>query len=197
MKTHTSFCGSRCFEAIELGPFVLLVVAAVQVTLRQPYKARALALGALVATLHLLAALLATAPLADALSVKTTEVALTSGQRMQWLSCEPPSPKTHLVCVHGTFHGAWCFAERWLPRLAEKHGIAAHSISLRGTAGSPCVEKSIKLSTHAVDVAEAIALQLPEKQLALCAHSFGGPGAIEALATDEDLAGRCAGRALL
>ena len=87
--------------------------------------------------------------------------------------------------------------EKWLPRLAEKHGIAAHSISLRGTAGSPCVEKSIKLSTHAADVAEAIALQLPEKQLALCAHSFGGPVAIDALATDENLAGRCAGLALL
>ena len=82
------------------------------------------------------------------------------------------------------------------PRRAARH-IAAHSISLRGTAGSPCVEKSIKLSTHASDVAEAIALQLPEKQLALCAHSFGGPVAIDALATDEDLADRCAGLALL
>ena len=147
--------------------------------------------------MHLLAAIAAAAAVADALSVKTTEVALTSGQRMQWLSCEPPSPKTHLVCVHGTFHGAWCFAEKWLPRLAERHNIAAHSISLRGTAGSPCVEKSIKLSTHASDVAEAIALQLPEKHLALCAHSFGGPVAIDALATDETLADRCAGLALL
>ena len=132
-----------------------------------------------------LAALVATAAAAAALSVETTHVPLASGQRMQWLSCEPQNPKTHLVCVHGTFHGAWCFAERWLPRLAEKHGIAAHSISLRGTAGSPCVEKSITLSQHAADVAEAIDLQLPEKQLALCAHSFGGPVAIEALATDD------------
>ena len=47
---------------------------------------------------------------ADALSIKTTEVALTSGQRMQWLSCEPPSQKTHLVCVHGR-STAWCFAK--------------------------------------------------------------------------------------
>ena len=146
--------------------------------------------------MHLLAAIAAAAAVADALSVKTTEVALKSGQRMQWLSCEPPNPKKHLVCVHGTFHGAWCFAEKWLPRLAERHGIAAHSISLRGTAGSPCAEKSIKLATHARDVAEAIALQLPDQKLHLCAHSFGGPVAIEALATS-NLAERCEGLALL
>ena len=90
-----------------------------------------------------LAALVATATAAAALSVETKHVSLASGQRMQWLSCEPSNPKTHLVCIHGTFHGGWCFAERWLPRLAERHGIAAHSISLRGTAGSPCADKSI------------------------------------------------------
>ena len=144
-----------------------------------------------------LAALVATAAAAAALSVETTHVSLASGQRMQWLACEPQNPKKHLVCIHGTFHGGWCFAEKWLPRLAERHGIAAHSISLRGTAGSPCADKSIKLSTHAADVAEAIALQLPERQLALCAHSFGGPVAIDALATNDNLADRCAGLALL
>ena len=143
-----------------------------------------------------LAALLATATLAAALSVETTHVSLASGQRMQWLACEPQNPKKHLVCIHGTFHGGWCFAEKWLPRLAERHGIAAHSISLRGTAGSPCADKSIKLATHARDVAEAIALQLPNQKLALCAHSFGGPVAIEALATS-NLAERCEGLALL
>ena len=143
-----------------------------------------------------LAALVATATAAAALSVETKHVSLASGQRMQWLSCEPSNPKTHLVCIHGTFHGGWCFAERWLPRLAERHGIAAHSISLRGTAGSPCADKSIKLATHARDVAEAIALQLPDQKLSLCAHSFGGPVAIEALATS-NLADRCEGLALL
>ena len=147
--------------------------------------------------MHLLAALVATATITDALSVKNNAVALKSGQRMQWLSCEPPSPKTHLVCVHGTFHGAWCFAEKWLPGLAERHNIAAHSISLRGTAGSPCVEKSIKLSAHAGRCGRGHCPATAEKQLALCAHSFGGPVAIDALATDEDLAGRCAGLALL
>ena len=81
--------------------------------------------------------------------------------------------------------------------LAEKHGIAAHSISLRGTAGSPCVEKSIKLSSGTL-------VMWPRPLPCNCPRS-NSPSArilledrsLFALATDEDLADRAPASALL
>ncbi|HEV2088733.1 MAG TPA: alpha/beta fold hydrolase [Cryptosporangiaceae bacterium] len=40
-----------------------------------------------------------------------------------------------LLFVHGTRHGAWAFAEHWLPAAAER-GFPAHAVSLRGHGGS-------------------------------------------------------------
>jgi hypothetical protein len=39
-------------------------------------------------------------------------VALSTGLQMEWLSQPAPSAVSHPVLfVHGTFHGAWCWAE--------------------------------------------------------------------------------------
>ena len=40
-----------------------------------------------------------------------------------------------LLFVHGLAHGAWCFAEHWLPAAAER-GFPAYAVSLRGHGGS-------------------------------------------------------------
>jgi len=125
---------------------------------------------------------------AAALAVTKKRVALASGQTLEWLTCAPPNAKTSALCIHGTFHGAWCFAETWLERLAAEHGVAAHAVSLRGTSGSPCAEKSVTLSQHAADVAEAVALEFAEPPF-LVAHSFGGPVALDAIANGLDVAG--------
>ncbi len=39
--------------------------------------------------------------------------------------------RPHLVFIHGAFHGAWCWAEHFLPFFAEQ-GWHSHAISLRG-----------------------------------------------------------------
>jgi hypothetical protein len=41
-----------------------------------------------------------------------------------------------LLFVHGSYHGAWCWAEHWMPFLAGK-GYDTYSVSLRGTSGTP------------------------------------------------------------
>ena len=40
-----------------------------------------------------------------------------------------------LLFVHGVAHGAWCFAEHWLPAAAQR-GYPAYAVSLRGHGGS-------------------------------------------------------------
>ncbi len=43
--------------------------------------------------------------------------------------------KTPLLCVHGIFHGAWCYNEHFLPYLASQ-GFHAGAVSLRGHGAS-------------------------------------------------------------
>jgi pimeloyl-ACP methyl ester carboxylesterase len=48
----------------------------------------------------------------------------------------PRSTRTPPVLfIHGVAHGAWCYAEHWLPATAE-HGYPAYALSLRGHGGS-------------------------------------------------------------
>ena len=41
---------------------------------------------------------------------------------------EVDTGKPPLLFVHGLAHGAWCFAEHWLPAAAE-HGFPAYAVS--------------------------------------------------------------------
>lgn len=54
-----------------------------------------------------------------------SEICLSCGSKLL-----PP-----LVFIHGSYHGAWCWAEHWMPFLAAK-GYETYSISLRGTSGT-------------------------------------------------------------
>ena len=54
------------------------------------------------------------------------------------ISCVPGKPARGappLVLVHGAYTGAWVWAEKFMPRIAE-FGYASHALSLRGHGGS-------------------------------------------------------------
>lgn len=48
---------------------------------------------------------------------------------------EAPSDRPPLLMVHGIAHGAWCYAEHWVPAAAEQ-GWPSYAVSLRGHGAS-------------------------------------------------------------
>jgi pimeloyl-ACP methyl ester carboxylesterase len=77
-----------------------------------------------------------------------------------------------LLFVHGIAHGAWCFAEHWLPAAAEQ-GFPAYAVSLRGHGGSGGSRHvGRNLMRHYVhDVMQTIT-ELPQPPV-LIGHSMG------------------------
>ena len=80
-------------------------------------------------------------------AVERRTVELATGLEMEWLraGAEQPSDGPPVLFVHGTFHGAWCWAEHWMSRFAAAN-IDCHAVSLRGTSGSPSEGATVKLS---------------------------------------------------
>lgn len=80
---------------------------------------------------------------------------------------------TPLLFVHGKWHGAWCWAEHFLPYLA-RHGYHCYALSLRGHAGS---EGHAGLRWHSIadyvaDVTQ-VAAQMNQPPV-IIGHSMGG-----------------------
>ncbi len=93
---------------------------------------------------------------------------------LEILSADPvgarrPHP---LLFVHGAWHGAWCWAEHFLPYFAEQ-GYACHALSLRGHGSSPAKKlRWVPIADYVVDVARvAASLGAPP---VLVGHSMGG-----------------------
>lgn len=86
----------------------------------------------------------------------------------------PTSPRpTPLLFVHGAWHGAWCWAEHFLPYFSA-NGYASHAINLRGHGNSP-IKGSVRfarINEYVADV-EEVAKQLPTAPV-LIGHSMGG-----------------------
>lgn len=62
--------------------------------------------------------------------------------------------KPPLVFLHGSFHGAWCWQEHWMPYFVS-HGYQCVALNWRGTGGTPPPEegtKKIKISEHCEDL---------------------------------------------
>ena len=80
---------------------------------------------------------------------------------------------TPILFVHGAWHGAWCWAEHFLPYFAQ-NGYDAYAVSLRGHGGSSGPKRLSWVSTadYVADVAEA-AQQLPAPPVVV-GHSLGG-----------------------
>jgi len=80
--------------------------------------------------------------------------------------------KPPLLFVHGLAHGAWCFAEHWLPA-AKEQGFPAYALSLRGHGGSGGSQRlgRTMMRDYVHDVLQVIA-SLPQPPI-LVGHSMG------------------------
>eukprot|EP00967_Tisochrysis_lutea_P136871 scaffold244762_cov33-Tisochrysis_lutea.AAC.2 len=112
---------------------------------------------------------------------------LSTGLRMEWLRQPAASPSArHVLLVHGSVHGAWCWAEHWMGYLSDR-GFTAHAVSLRGTSGSPAPEGTMKVfaEQHVNDLrafVEDHLMSTGEPPPTLVGHSFGGAFLYEYLA---------------
>jgi len=81
-----------------------------------------------------------------------------------------------LLFLHGSFHGAWCWAEHWLPYFSSK-GYRSYAISYRGTSGTPAPggAKSVKMEEHLRDLDSFIRRTFPTgPPPVIVSHSLGG-----------------------
>ncbi|XP_074279074.1 uncharacterized protein LOC141604532 [Silene latifolia] len=104
---------------------------------------------------------------------------LPSGLKMEIISQKmnkegEDDEKPPLVFIHGSFHGAWCWAHHWLPFFSH-HGFDCHALSLlaQGESDDPPAKVAGTLETHAADIAHFIKSEL-KSQPVLLGHSFGG-----------------------
>jgi len=95
--------------------------------------------------------------------------------RLEILAQEPQGParSTPLLFVHGAWHGAWCWAEYFLPYFSG-HGYASYALSLRGHGASEghARLRRTRIADYVSDVAQA-ARRLPKSPV-LIGHSMGG-----------------------
>jgi pimeloyl-ACP methyl ester carboxylesterase len=112
---------------------------------------------------------------------KEEQIQLPNGVSMQVISSLPSkkSKRPVLLFLHGSFHGSWCWVERFFPYFVEK-GYPTVAISWRGTGGTPAGDgvKKVKISQH-VDDLTGLLNKLPsivgtDSKPVLIAHSFGG-----------------------
>jgi pimeloyl-ACP methyl ester carboxylesterase len=111
---------------------------------------------------------------------------------MQLMASFPPKSDTVidqpvLLFLHGSFHGAWCWAEHFLPYFCEM-GYPAIALSWRGTGGTfaGANVKKVKLLEHVDDLRCLLTGALPafisthtptpikNSSPVLICHSFGG-----------------------
>jgi len=88
--------------------------------------------------------------------------------KIQTQSSFPP-----VLFIHGTYHGAWCWAENFLPYFAEK-GYAGKALSLRGHGKSDGLDglRWTRISDYVDDVIGAV--KTFSKPPVLIGHSLGG-----------------------
>lgn len=93
-----------------------------------------------------------------------------------------PVRPTPLLFVHGMWHAAWCWQERFLPYFAQ-HGYVAYAVSLRGHGGSEGHERLrwTALREYVADVLQAAGQIEPSP--VLIGHSMGGAVVQKALAS--------------
>ena len=118
---------------------------------------------------------------------------LATGLRVEWLRQQPAEPTSTppVLFVHGTFHGAWCWAEHWMPYFAAAQ-IDCHAVSLRGTEGSPIDSAKVKTSEHVADL-RAFVDEFLSAPPVIVGHSYGGAFLLKYL----EAGGAAAGAALL
>lgn len=137
-------------------------------------------------------------------SIKERHVELSSGARMQILSLLPdnyPTDKPPIIFVHGSFHGAWCWAEKFFGHFASQ-GYPVIAPSWRGTGGTYAGDgvKKVKIMEHVADfkcllnqLREIASLDSSSKPPVVVAHSFGGLAVMKALEDDPTICSKISG----
>lgn len=108
---------------------------------------------------------------------------LADGVRLEvlFLAADAPqaAPQAHrppLLFVHGSFHGAWCWEENFLPFFSAA-GHDCYALSLRGHGESEAPPAATRaagtLHSHAADLASFIAATLQQPPV-LVVHSLAG-----------------------
>lgn len=85
------------------------------------------------------------------------------------------STSTPILFLHGSYHGAWCYRENFLPYFAERGYSSVYAVSMRGQGMSDVVVGQLvagTLDSHAQDIADLVAM-LPSPPI-IVAHSFSG-----------------------
>ena len=95
---------------------------------------------------------------------------------IELISRKPEKSSQHyppILCVHGGYHGAWCWDEHFLPYFA-KAGFDTYALSLRGHGQSDGHDNinRWRMADYVMDVANVVA-QLPAAPV-LIGHSLGG-----------------------
>ncbi|CAI5945695.1 unnamed protein product [Closterium sp. NIES-64] len=97
------------------------------------------------------------------------------------VGADPEQQLPPLVFIHGSYHAAWCWADKWMPYLSAL-GFDCFAISILGQGGSDVPNapvagtvqvRSDSAQSHAADVANVIR-QLVGRPPVLVGHSFGG-----------------------
>ena len=108
---------------------------------------------------------------------------LPDGMRLEVLRCNGTSSSSSslanasylppLVFLHGSYHGAWCYAENFLPYFASAgYDTMAVSFRAQGESDKGNLKVSGDLKSHVADIASFVGtLARPP---VLIAHSFGG-----------------------
>mmetsp|Transcript_1606 Transcript_1606/g.3466 ORF Transcript_1606/g.3466 Transcript_1606/m.3466 type:complete len:366 (+) Transcript_1606:74-1171(+) len=102
-----------------------------------------------------------------AVSIKDEQITLPNGLKAQVLSALPSgdmssSRKPPILFLHGSFHGAWCWQEKYMPFFVEE-GHPCVAFSWRGTGGTPPgegVSKVRVVEDHCADL-QALLDSLP------------------------------------
>lgn len=125
---------------------------------------------------------------------------LSTGVQMQVLSKTPIKQTSlpPLLFLHGSFHGAWCWTEKYFQYFVDK-GYPVVAPSWRGTGGTYAGDgvKKVQIAQHVADF-NALLKRLPEVTTSteppvIICHSFGGVAVMKALEEDPSLCGRLGG----
>jgi pimeloyl-ACP methyl ester carboxylesterase len=95
--------------------------------------------------------------------------------KLELLHARPqPAPQPGLapiLFVHGSYCGAWIWAEQFMPYFA-RHGYVCHAVSLRGHGGSEGIYDHASLDDYVTDVRAALA-HIGGRAIVV-GHSMGG-----------------------
>ena len=111
-------------------------------------------------------------------SIESSSIEAEDGHQIHVLrsSTERRSSKGPLLFIHGSYHSAYCWGDKFLPFFAGDLGYECTALSLRGTGPTGMIDgdssKSIAIDRHISDVRRV--LDRFSRPPTIIAHSFGG-----------------------